>query len=227
MKTNINLIKLFIDSDIIRHYAVFLKLKHIHSNGRVYNYSPYKLSKQSGLSRNSIIKYIKFFKDNNWIRTEGKDIIFISTEKLKKVYDIKLKHDIKIENNNTLSLLTNSLRYEVLKHKQSQFKYINQIRKDQTNPTGANALKRHKKAIKVPLKTFGEFSNYLKISVKKLALLINKSGSTVSRLIKIMKATVIRGKKTLVYFKKNINLPSNLYWHKGFVVKVDCNSYIF
>lgn len=227
MKTNIKLIQIFIDSDLIRKYAVFLKLKHLHKNSKVYNYTSYKLSKQSGISRGTIIKYIEFFKDNKWIRVEKNDIVFISTDKLKALYDIKLKFDIKIEKSNTITSLVNSLRYEALKHKQSQFKFINQIRKDQTIPQGVNALKRHKKAIKVELKTFGEFSNYLKISVKKLSLLINKSNSTVSRLIKLKGATVIRGKKTIMRLKRNIHLPHNMYWNKGFVIKVECNSYIF
>lgn len=230
MKTNINLIKFLIDNDLIRQYAVFLKLKHIHSNGRVYDYSPYKLSKQSGLSRTSIVKYIAFFKEQNWIRIEKNDIIFISIEKLKALYEIKLKFDIKIKKTKTITItsLVNSLRYESLKHKQSQFKHSNQIRKDQSNPQGKGSLKRYKKALKKTIpKTFGEFSNYLKISVKKLALLINKSTATVSRLIKVKGAKVIRGKQTIMRLKRNIHLPHNMYWNKGFVVKVECNSYFF
>jgi len=157
-------------------------------------------------------------------------IVFFSilSHLLKALYDVKLNSDIKIKKSNTITSLVNSLRYEALKHKQSQFQYINQIRKDRYNPQGKGALKRHKKALKVNLPpTFGEISNYLKITVKKLSLLINKSSSTVSRLIKIKNAKVIRGKQTIIRIKRNIHLPHNMYWNKGFVVKVECNSYIF
>ncbi len=225
MKTNIRLIQLFTNNDILRQYAVWLKLKRVHSNGRVYDYTTYKFSKQSGMSRNSIKKYIQFFIDNGWAKIEGKDLQFVSHDKLKKVYGIKLKHNIKIKNQN-ITKIVNSLRYELLKLKQSQFKYLKQIRKDQFNPLRKGALARHKKADKFPRLT-GEFSKYLKVSLKKLALLINKSASTVSLLIKTKKAKVMPGKRFLVKFKRNIHLPHNMYWSKGNVVRCESNSYIF
>lgn len=211
---------------MIRNYAVFLKLKHLHVNSRVYDYSPYKLSKQSGLSRNSIRKYMEFFLDNGWVKNEGNDIIFISTDKLKKLYDIKLRHDLKIKKELSITALVNTLRYEILKHKQKQFNYIKSTVNNLINPTGRNALTKHKRAKKMLPDYKGEVLQNLKISVRKLSFLINKSSSTVSRLIKSKGATVIRGKTTLSKFK-NVNLPNGFYWNSGFVVKVECNSYCF
>lgn len=225
VKANIKLTRLFVDSGIERYYAVFLKLKSVHTNGRYYNYSPYKMAQQSGLSRNAIQKYMKFFIENKWVRVTGNDIVFISSWKLKKLYDIKLKADYPV-NNGSISEIVKSLRYEILKAKERQFKYANQLRKDQCNPTGKGALKRHKKAVKSKLYFFGEFSEHLKISQKKLANLINKSRTTVGRLIKDMGATVIPGKKS--YYKcNNVDLPYGFYYNNGYVVKIECNSYIF
>jgi response regulator of citrate/malate metabolism len=63
-------------------------IKKMHVNSKVYNYSESKISKQSGLSRTATKKYIKFFIDNGWAKIKGKDLVFISTNKLKYKYGI-------------------------------------------------------------------------------------------------------------------------------------------
>lgn len=181
------------------------------------------------MSITSINKYVKFFKENGWVKQIGNNIIFISSSKLKDIYGIKLKNETKLQAHSKLSVqkLLGKLRYQVYKLKQKQFEYIQNIAKNQKDPRGKNALANYKKAKKVFLKSKnGEISQHLKIGLTKLSLLINKSTSTASRLIKENKAKVIKGRRT--YIKgPNIGLPDNYYWRNGFAVKVECNSYIF
>lgn len=226
MKTNIKLIQTFVDTDIIRYYAVFLKLKSLHVNSRIYNTSAYNIAKQSGLSRNSVNKYMKFFLDNGWAERSFTGISLISLDKLKELYGVTLKHNIKLENQQKVSDIVSSLRYEIFKHKQSQFNYIKSASGDLINPRGKNALSKYKRAKKILPFCKSEVLGNLKISVIALGMLIGKSPSTASNLIKEKGATVIRNKVTLTKFKKT-NVPYGCYWSKGFITKVECNSYIF
>lgn len=228
MRSNIILIQHFIDSDVIRKYAVFLKLKHSYSNSQIYNYTAYSLSKKSGLSITTINKYVNFFIENGWVKIIGSNIIFIGNEKLKEKYGIKLNDRLKIQAHHKQSVqnILCTLRYEVYKLKQRQFNYVQENVKNQLNPRGKNALNKYKKAIKSRTSYNGEISQHLKIGLGKLSLMINKSASTASRLIRKKKATVIKGRKSFIK-SPNISLPSDYYWKKGYAVKVECNSYIF
>jgi hypothetical protein len=226
MKTNIKLIELMVSNGLDRHYAVFLKLKHIHINSRVYNYSPYKFSQQSGLSRNSIKKHVDFFITEGWARIEGKDLVLISTEKLKAKYSIKLKHNIKV-NKGSVTEIVNNLRYQLFILKQNQFKRLKRLKEYRDNPKGKGAVKMYRNATKQLQSYKGEFSENLKISTNKLGLIINKSGSTAHRLIKESKAKVIKGKKTVIKCTRKVDLPSGMFNFKSYVVKIECNQYIF
>ena len=226
MKTNFKLIEAFIDNDIARYYAVFLKFKTLHTNSRIYNTSTYNISKQSGLSRTAVNKYMKFFLDNGWAVQSYTSVTFISLEKLKELYGITLKHNIKIECGNKVSDIVSTLRYEIFKHKQAQFNYIKSASNDKFNPRGKNALAKYKRALKILPTCKSEVLGNLKISVKKLGLLIGKSASTASNLIKEKGAVVIRTKSTIMKCK-NIHLPHGCFWNNGFIIKVECNSYIF
>jgi uncharacterized membrane protein len=226
MKTNIKLIELMVSNGLDRHYAVFLKLKHIHVNSRVYNYSPYKFSQQSGLSRNSIKKYIDFFITEGWARIEGKDLVLISTEKLKSKYSVKLKHNIKVDKGSVTEIV-NNLRYQLFILKQNQFKRLKRLKEYRDNPKGKGAVKMYRNATKQLQSYKGEFSENLKISTNKLGLLINKSKSTASRLIKQSKATVIKGKRVFIKFTNKAELPEGMFKYNRYVVKIECNQYIF
>jgi hypothetical protein len=226
MKTNIKLIQTFVDTDLIRYYAVFMKLKSLHSNSRIYNTSAYNIAKQSGLSRTAVVKYMSFFKENGWTKETFTGVVFIGHKKLKSLYSIKLRHDISIKKEDSVSAIVSSLRYEIFKHKQTQFNYIKSASSNLINPSGKNAIAKYKKARKVLPNCKSEVLGNLKISVKKLGLLIGKSASTASNLIKEKGAQVFRNKIVLDK-SKNIKVPYGFYWCGGKIIKVECNSYIF
>ncbi len=222
MVANIRLIKLFNDSDILKKYAVWLKLKSIHNNSRVYNYSDYKFSMQSGFSRTLISKHIKWFTDNGWVREENDDIVFIASSKLALKYDVKLWSKIKIDKNSTITEIVKSLRYELLKEKQRQFNFNKSISQNQRNPS---SVKLYKRAIK--FKKLGVIEGNYKVGLKCLSKSLNVSRSTVSRLIKDKCRTVIRKRSCIGW---SIRVPfreSGYYDYKGKLFKRECNEYNF
>jgi len=214
-----------VDNDLVRHYAVYLKIKSIHSNGRFYNSSINNISKQSGLSRNAIKKYIAFFIENKWVNQECNTLNFISVNKLNILYGIKLRNTIRINTKSSVTETVNQLRYELLKQKQNQFNYLKVIEKDKNTPTD---LVSHKRALKLSKDYQCEnLSKNLMISVKKIGLIINKSSSTATRLIKTMKATVIPGDRKIFRYSANIELPNGFFFYKGCIIQKQCNQYIF
>jgi len=237
MKTNIKLIQHLSDNNLIRYYAVWLRLKHMHVNSIVYNHSLSKLSSQSGISRNGLRKYIKFFIQKNWITQQDNNILFISHTKFKALNGIKFNREIKITKSSLIQTITNNLRFEILKEKQRKFNYVKSVISNRNNPTGKNALKKYKSSIKAIKNlqcniTTGEAPTNLTISLNKLSKLLNISPSSISRLIKIktkqQKAVVIRD-RILVASQINSSayIPKNHFLSNGYVFKAVCNKYIF
>lgn len=235
MKTNIKLIQYLSDNNLLRSYSVWLKLKHIHVNSTYYNWSLSKLSKDSGISRNGIRKYIILFERLKWIRIKNNHLTFISHDKLKNSCGVKLKFDLTIIPGSVKDILS-ALRYEILKNKQRHFDFIKDKLVNLSNPQGIGALNKYKAAkkacIKHGLNITGEQPSYLKITLSKLKGLLNLSASTISRLIKqfeaVGKAIVIRGEqKVICRVNKRITLNDNMYQYKGCVISVECNKYQF
>lgn len=235
MNTSVNLIKLFIDSNILRQYAVYLQLKHLHSNGCLYKYNVNKLSQKSGLSRNSIKKYVDFFLVNDWCKMHGKNLVFISLTNLRLKYGVRLKHSIKIEGGPVKTILTN-LRYELLKQKNRQFNYLKGVSNDLNNPSGKNALRDHKKAIKLshkynlPVKG----ASALKISLKSIGNILNLSSASCFNLIKLKqqqgKAKIIKDifiKSPREFYGSACKFIEKGYFKGHFYYIPVCNKYEF
>lgn len=230
MKTNHNLIQFLLDNSLEKEYAFFLKLKHIHVNGKIYNYSLKKLSKQSGLSRTALRVKMYFFKENGWVREEGKDLVFISHNKLMSKLGVDGSVDYKMTvRGDKIKNLVNTIRFQPIKLKGRQFSHLKYQSHNLNNPTGGYAHQEHtaSKAFFRKYQTKSEVTEGLKITTKRLGQMINKSASTASRLMKIMDVKVIAGKKTVAKSKRLKGLPSNFYWNKGFIVRVEPNQYIF
>jgi len=236
MKTSIKLIQIFSDSNILRHYAVYLKLKAIHSNSVIYNYNISILSQKSGLSRNSIRKYIKFYLDNNWCTLNNNHLSFISLDKLRLKYGIALQQLIKIPSNGNITTLLNNLRYELLKLKNRQFNFLKNKATDKIDPKGKGACQRYKSA-----KKFFDNNNYdptditremfLKISLKKLGCIINLSATSTHNIIKQKvlesKAVILRHSTECIKITTKAELKPNQYNYKGYIFTPQCNKYIF
>lgn len=228
MNSNILLIQTLIDSGQVRKYAVFLKIKSLHSNGQIYNYTAYSLAPKIGMSISATAKYINNLKEIGWVKQIGNNIIFIGLDKMKALYGITLEKNLhlKLQSSDKVQDIVTLLRRQPLNNKQAQFNYILTSVENQKYPKGKGAIERYKKADKFLQAYKGEISTHLTVSQANLANLLNVSASTVSRLIKSEKITVIKGRR---YYVKSpqILLPNNCFWNKGYVVKVECNSYIF
>lgn len=142
MNINQLLIKDLIEVNKQRYLAVFIKFKGIYGSGCVHNYSPYKFSSVTKLSRNSVKKYVDYFITNGWARMEGTNLIFnkfrsFDTNKKRVLCEVSYKKSIK-----EIELL---LYREVLRLKQSQFNFLKRVKCDLKNPIGVNVLKQAKK----------------------------------------------------------------------------------
>jgi predicted transcriptional regulator len=221
MKTNIQLIRYCVDNGIERYLAVWHKLKSRHVNGRFYTHSINSIAKQTGLSRTAINKYLNFFLEQGWCKRENNTIRFISLDKMRKLNDINLTVNIELKGK-TITEITNNIRYELLKEKQRQFNYCKELESHKIN---ARNLAAYKKAMKI-LK--GEkLPTHLTITLQKLTTIVNKSQSTIHRLIKTMGATIFEGVRVCLTYCANIELPKGFYFHKGKIYKKYANSYIF
>lgn len=132
----------------IRELAVLIKLKSIYVSGCVHNYSPYKLAKESDLSRNTIKKYVNFYLELGYARMDGNNLIFTKFTKIEDKY----KHArVNINPELQLKKISDLLHREILCDKYRKFNYKKKVKEDSTNPMGKGALiklKKAKKAIK-------------------------------------------------------------------------------
>jgi cell division protein YceG involved in septum cleavage len=129
----------------IRELAVLIKLKSIYVSGCVHNYSPYKLSKESDLSRNTIKKYVNFYLELGYARMDGNNLVF---NKFTKIED-KYKHaTVNINPELSIKKISDLLHREILCDKYRKFNYIKKVKEDSSNPMGKDALKKLKKAKK-------------------------------------------------------------------------------
>lgn len=239
MKANIKLIQLFTDNDLTRQYAVFLQLKQLHAHSTFYNYSPNSLQCKAGISRNTIKKYIDFYIRNGWAYMHGKNLTLIAHNKLKRLYNITLKNDIKI-NAGAVNQIIASFRQEILKHKYDQFIHLRNKSSDLLNPSNLAIYKRAVKWFrKTNCKPFVDVNQeYYKVSNNKLSQYINKSSATLSRLIKSLEADkkvkVIRQSlQSFVLSPKDQDgqickhLPGGSFFYKNKLIVVQCNKYAF
>jgi hypothetical protein len=166
------LIKQMNEDKCIRELAVLIKLKSIYVSGCVHNYSPYKLSKDCDLSRNTIKKYVNFYLELGYARMEGNNLIFTNFIKIESKY----KHaTISVSPKLPIKKITDLLYREVLCDKYRKFNYIKKVKEDSINPMGKNALiklKRAKKAIRSlssPNASLPNASANYTVSIKKIA----------------------------------------------------------
>lgn len=239
MQTNIQLIQVLTDNELLRKYAVFLRFKHTYSNSCIYNYSIKGLSCKLGLSRTSIRNNIQFFIDNGWAEMHGNNLMFISHKRLLQLYKIKLTKSIKLKKTTCVTKIVNNLRFELLKNKQRQFEFLKKVSRDLIDPKGKGATDRLIKA-----KRFFRKSNSkpiplsenvkdlkLKISGESLGKIIGKSKSTISNLLRLKeqegKVEITRKKHVL---HKSLSWGPDMkgyYLCKGYWIKVSCNQYKF
>ena len=122
---------------------------------------------------------MKFFLDHGWCKKEGNSLIFISKEKLRLKYDVKVFCNIQVQIEKTIGHILNDLRYELLKERQRRFDYTKQLSIDQSNP---DSVKSYKRALKH--EPIGEMNERYAVSLYTLADQLGLSISSVSRLIK-------------------------------------------
>jgi hypothetical protein len=57
---------------------MYLKLKSIYKSGCVIKYSPFLFSKATGISRNTVKKYMDIFISEGWVTRSGNNVTFIA-----------------------------------------------------------------------------------------------------------------------------------------------------
>lgn len=240
INANIKLIQFFCDNNLLRKYAVWIKLKSIHINSTYYNFTYSGIANKCNISRNTAKKYLEFFVNEGWAKSINGNITFIGQPKLKALYNVTLKHNDEI-GGNTIQEIVNNLRFQLIKHKYNQYSFKKQVYSDLIDPKGKGALKRYKKAQKlinrgaISLNTLpGEKNENFKMSFKTIAKNINMSSATAFKLFrgkeKENKLTIIRQRAKSSGDAYKINIPflkSNQFIYNGFIYNALCNKYVF
>jgi len=191
MVTNIQIIRHCSDRNILRQYAVWLQMKQVFKHSCFYNGNISHIIKTTGLSRNTVKKYINFYIENGWAREHGNNITLISQHKLKKLLKITLMRNINISHldHSSTSKTITLLNYLLFKFKHDQFQYLREMSSDLINPNGSKALQRHKAAVRFFKESnskpiLDESDDTYNPSVFTIARTINKSIASASRLTK-------------------------------------------
>ena len=220
MTGNIELVKIFKDNGILKEYACFMKLKGLHANGRIYNYSAFKLANQSGLSRTLINTYIPFFLKHGWCRMEGDSLVFISKEKLRLKYEVKVFCGIAVDTSRSINEIKDDLLFELAKEGGCRWEHQKQLSLDQSKPKDLKAYKRGKKSKEI----IGEMGDRYAVSLYTLSERLGVSISSVSRLLK----TRVKEKFNRVScLGVGVMYCDGYYNYSGKVFKVIMNEYIF
>lgn len=236
MKTSLGLIQYLVDNNLVRHYAAWLKLKSLHSNGCIYNYNSNKLHNKSNLSNNSVRKYVSFFLSEKWCSIRHGNLCFAKESKVRRLCEVKIGKFIKLNNHSKIQDIVSEIRYILIKNKHDQFIYLREKTNDLRNPKGDDALAKHKKSLKFFKKSSsrpieGESFGY-KVSFLKIGQHLNLSKSSAYYLIKkkqeegkVKKTTSTNKLYKLESKQMEKYLPNAHYVYNGFVYKVGCNKY--
>jgi len=162
------------------------------------------------------------------------NLTFIGTKHFRDIYNIRLFTLIKVEGN-TISEIVSNLRYEVFKNKSRQFLFLKQKHQELINPSGEDALAKHKQALRFFKKRDKGIPSMvetggLNISLIKLGQMIKCSPATAHSLIKKKaKEGLAEIIKTPFFRVKGINctLPGKMFFSKGNVYVPVCNKYVF
>ena len=160
-----------------------------------------------------------FFIENGWVRREKDSIVFISKEKLRLKYGVKVFCDIPVDTNRTIGEIVNDLRFQLFKERERRWEHQKQLHQDQSNPSN---LKAYKKAIKVD--KVGEIGERYAVSLFTLAKQVNLSISSVSRLIK---PRCKEKWNRVLCLGVGVIHCENYYNYSGKVFKVIMNEYSF
>jgi len=178
-----------------------------------------------------------FFLENGWCCISGKNLQFISLTKLREKYNITLKATIKLTPNTNTQTTLNNLRYELFKQKSNQFNFLKNIARDLNNPSGNNALIKHKKALRFKklnskhnLTTLSETAQ-LTIALSSLGNIINLSPSSAFNIIKAKVkdslATVFKKYPKCLGKGFYPNPPKHIFNSNGYIFTTQCNQYLF
>lgn len=222
----------------LKHYAVFLKLKGLSRKSCIFSYTQEKLAATSGMSRSAIRKYVKFFLSNNWCRIHSGNLIF---NKLCSFDENKQKLIIPVNVNKPIKEILSNLYLLILKKKQIQFDKFKKLKRDLYLSQDTFASKKAEWLVEklgVEVDNLPNANDKLKLSVTGMSKLFgNCSKGKAAGIIKQLKLSgavkCITGKRTVIKMPNKqcieayMEANPNTYTYKGFVWKVECNSYVF
>jgi predicted transcriptional regulator len=233
-----------IDDKRLRELAFLVKLKSLFVSGCIHNYSATRLANISGLSRNTVKKYINFFLDKGYAIIDDNHLFFVKMSKVEKKYGIRA---IKVDTSLSVKQLINLFNKEIINNQVRRFNYLKKVKEDSTNPMGQDALKKLKKAKKALRKIsrsvdkLPNASDTYSVSIKKLSKHFNCSVGKAQGIVnslceenlikRITNYRIVhiqtRSRKLNKHFiKETVDSLQGSWVSGGWIFKRKCNSYV-
>jgi DNA-binding transcriptional regulator YhcF (GntR family) len=169
----------------VLHFFLFFKTKFKHSI--VYNYTPEKLSNITGISPNTIRKYIAILKNNGLVKKVNNNLLFINRLKVDEVakYNFRRRDYNGIE---SFSQFRETLILNYIKNEANKQEYIIKA-KDILKGKGVQSIKQYRKAKAIASKysnNWKEYNNKVIMSYRSLASKLSLSHTTIKRYIDVL-----------------------------------------
>ncbi len=145
---NIDLLNVFLLDKDKRTFAYWTYLKHLYTNGTIYNFSFKSLSKKSGLSRRTLSRHIKNMLKLGLATMHKGNLTFKSKDKINKEYNLNThkKRNYKIKYK-TIKELVSQIHLVVLKEQGKRQEYIYNL-KESVSDTSKSKWKVKKQNLK-------------------------------------------------------------------------------
>lgn len=238
LRVNMTNVQSMADNGLLKHYAVFLKLKSLNRKSIIFDYTQKKLSKVSGMSISAVRKYVKFFLENNWCRLHCGHLVF---NKLHSIDSNKQKLIKVLRTDRTIKEILTDLYLLILQKKQLQFDKFKKLKRDLSlsqnvyKSKKANALL---DKLGLDANNLPNANDNIKLSINGMSKLFG--GCSKGKAAGIIKALKLSGSVTCIAGKRTgflmpnkqcaqayLDSHKNCYYHNNTVWQVECNSYIF
>jgi len=216
MKVGIVTIEKAMRSGNERKYATFLYLRQHFKKGCFYNYTHDSFSAESGLSKSTVRKYIKFFINAGWCYKHSGNLMFKGFKHFKdrgfdKTFILKSK---------TVNGILKEFYYIILKIKQGQFnklKSVGRAIKTARSPKKLRRIDGFLEKFNLKERNLPSQNDTLKISSIGLSKMFMCSKSKANRIVNSLnksKVSIIKG------MKHKIITETKTLWH------IDCNKFV-
>lgn len=228
-----------------RAFSLLLILKKYSSHGRIWKYNPVELSKQIGISKYCLEKYVRILKKRKYCYTnEQGDLVLVS---LSKIMEDRKKSRIIVCDSDSINDIVDKINYLLLRFSFSRQNFVRRLKRNELEAKDAKYrsinnlsrseilefLKERKACVKIKKisgkTTRGELLDYNIVGMRRLSEILNCSTKkTVCFLNLLKKNNVIktsevvklhcrnvRGNFDYVEYKKSINKNAGYLFKVG------------